>query len=201
MGLPKKLINLSESFSSLPGIGPKLSNRLALYLAVSAKPLARKLEESLGAVAQGLRNCDVCGNITEEESCEICSSTERDRTQIMIVEDSLDLYNIENAEVFNGLYHVIGGLISPINGISPNDLNINNLFDRIKREESLKEIVLALNPTIEGDSTSIYIKNEASKARSDIEFTQLAKGIATGSDIEFTSSKTLVDSVKSRVKF
>jgi recombination protein RecR len=201
MALPKKLVNLSENLSSLPGIGPKLSTRLALYMSINAKPLAKRLAESIDEVMDSLRACNVCGNITEEEVCEICENSERDNSVIMIVEDSLDLYNIEGADVFKGLYHVIGGLISPVNGVSPSDLNIRSLSDRVAKSPEVKEIVFALNPTIEGDSTSMYIKNEILRVRGDIEFTQLAKGIASGSDIEFTSSKTLGDSVRSRSRF
>lgn len=201
MGLPKQILNLSESFASLPGVGPKLSNRLALYLTVNAKPLAKKLSVAIEESLSILKQCRVCGNITDSDICEICSNEKRDKTVIMIVEDSLDLYNFESSGSFEGTYHVLGGLISPINGIGVSDINIQSLLSRIRSDESIKEVIFSLNPTIEGDSTSMYLKSEISKINSNIEFSQLAKGISSGSDIEFISSQTLGDSLKSRVKF
>lgn len=201
MGLPKQIMNLSDSFASLPGVGPKLSNRLALYLTVNAKPLAKKLSGAIEDSLASIKQCTICGNITAEQICEICADTERDKSQIMVVEDSLDLYNFESSGSFNGVYHVLGGLISPVNGIGVSDINIQSLIRRSKDDEEVKEIVFSLNPTIEGDSTSMYIKSEVSKINPNIEFSQLAKGISSGSDIEFISSQTLGESLKSRVKF
>ncbi|MEP7103508.1 MAG: recombination mediator RecR [Candidatus Dojkabacteria bacterium] len=201
MGLPKQILNLSDSFASLPGVGPKLSNRLALYLTVNAKPLAKKLSVAIEESLSSLRQCSICGNITDSDICEICSNEKRDKSVIMVVEDSLDLYNFESSGSFEGTYHVLGGLISPINGISVSDINISSLLSRVKSDESIKEIIFSLNPTIEGDSTSMYIKSEIVKINPAIEFSQLAKGISSGSDIEFISSQTLGESLKSRVKF
>lgn len=201
MGLPKQILNLSESFASLPGVGPKLSNRLALYLSVNAKPLAKKLSNSIDDALSSLRQCSVCGNITSDEVCEICSNPARNQSIIMVVEDSLDLYNFESSGTFEGVYHVLGGLISPINGIGVSDLNIQSLFSRARADKEISEIIFSLNPTIEGDSTSMYIKSEISKLSPNTQFSQLAKGISSGSDIEFISSQTLGESLKSRVKF
>ncbi len=201
MGLPKQILNLSDSFASLPGVGPKLSNRLALYLTVNAKPLAKKLSNAIEDSLANIKQCEICGNITDERVCEICADEERNKAIIMVVEDSLDLYNFESSGSFEGLYHVLGGLISPINGIGVSDINIQSLFNRVRNDENIKEIIFSLNPTIEGDSTSMYIKSEISKINPNIEFSQLAKGISSGSDIEFISSQTLGESLKSRVKF
>ncbi|MFS8131277.1 MAG: recombination mediator RecR [Candidatus Dojkabacteria bacterium] len=201
MGLPKQILNLSDSFASLPGVGPKLSNRLALYLTVNAKPLAKKLSSAIEDSLASIKQCSVCGNITDELVCEICADEKRNKTVIMVVEDSLDLYNFESSGSFEGVYHVLGGLISPINGIGVSDINIQSLFSRVRNDQGVKEIIFSLNPTIEGDSTSMYIKSEISKGSPDIEFSQLAKGISSGSDIEFISSQTLGDSLRSRVKF
>jgi len=201
MGLPKQILNLSDSFASLPGVGPKLSNRLALYLTVNAKPLAKKLSNAIEESLSSIKQCQICGNITSESICEICADEERNKAEIMVVEDSLDLYNFESSGSFEGRYHVLGGLISPINGIGVNDINISSLIRRVREDENIKEIIFSLNPTIEGDSTSMYIKSEVSKINPNIEFSQLAKGISSGSDIEFISSQTLGESLKSRVKF
>ncbi|MEO6729346.1 MAG: recombination mediator RecR [Candidatus Dojkabacteria bacterium] len=199
MGLPKQILNLSDSFASLPGVGPKLSNRLALYLTVNAKPLAKKLSNAIEDSLSSIKQCRICGNITDEDVCEICSNDARNKSIIMVVEDSLDLYNFESSGSFEGVYHVLGGLISPVNGIGVSDLNISSLIRRA--DESVKEIIFSLNPTIEGDSTSMYIKSEISKINPSVEFSQLAKGISSGSDIEFISSQTLGESLKSRVRF
>jgi len=200
MGLPKEVQNLSDLFSSLPSIGPKLSNRLALFLSVNGKSLASKLSHSLDEVVKSIRLCSNCSNITDTDFCEICTDSSRDRSIVIVVEDSLDLYNLEQTGEYKGMYQVLGGLISPINGIGPRDIKIDQLLNRLQDGE-IKEIILALNPNLEGDSTGLYIKNEIDKLGLDIKLTRLAKGIPAGSDIEFASSQTLIDSFNSRVSF
>jgi recombination protein RecR len=199
MSLPKEVQNLSELFGFLPGIGPKLSNRLSLYLAVSGKSLATRLSTSLDKVVTNIKLCDICSNITTGNLCEICLDSERNLSLIIVVEDSLDLYNIEQTGEYKGVYQVLGGLISPVNGIGPDDLKIEQLINRVKDEESKVEVVLALNATLEGDATGLYIKSRLEGFN--IKITKLAKGIPSGGDIEFASTQTLIDSLKSRSVF
>lgn len=200
MALPKELQNLSDLLNFLPSIGPKMSNRLSLYLAVQGKDLSRKISQSLIEVSEKIRLCSNCSNISVGELCEICSDELRNREVIIVVEDSLDLYNIEQTGEYSGLYQVLGGLISPVNGIGPRDIHIDQLVSRMKND-SVNEVILALNPNLEGDSTSLYIKNEIERAEIQVNITRLAKGIPSGGDIEFASSQTLIDSFKSRSGF
>jgi len=198
--LPKEIIELTDSFSSLPNVGPKLSARIALYLSVNAKDLAKKLSDSLEGVINNISKCNICGNVTNKDICSICDDDSRDKSIILIVEDSLDLINIESTKEFKGVYHVLGGVISPINGIGPDDINVTSL---IKRAEDvvIKEVILALNPNLEGDSTSLYLKDQLETVRPGLSITRLAKGIPMGGDLEYLSGQTIIDSMKSRINF
>lgn len=200
MNTPKEIVNLSEALNSMPGIGPKMSNRLAMYLSVSGKKQAINLANSLLEVTSKIKACKECGNVTTSEICEVCSDDNRKKDIFFVVEDALDLYSIEITREFTGLYHVLNGVISPINGVGPSDINLDSLFQRIK-DLKPKEIILGLNPNVEGDSTSMYLKNQIQKIDSDIKITRLAKGIPVGSDLEFVSQQTIVDSLKSRAEF
>jgi recombination protein RecR len=198
--LPKEITELADSFGSLPNVGPKLSARIALYLSVNAKDLAKKLSTSLEEVINNIAKCNICGNVTNSDICTICSDERRDNSIVLVVEDSLDLINIENTREFKGVYHVLGGVISPINGIGPDDINITSLISRIENS-SIQEVILALNPNLEGDSTSLYIKDQIDGVKQGISVTRLAKGIPVGGDLEYLSGQTIIDSMKSRINF
>ncbi len=198
MAFPKEIENLSELFSYLPSVGPKLSGRLSLYLGINGKELAKKLSNALIDVVNNVRTCRVCGNISNAEVCDICLDDNRDKTTLLIVEDPLDLINIESTKEYRGLYHVLNGLISPMNGIGPEELNIPTIVKRIK-ELNVLEIIFALNPNMEGESTTFYLKQEIEKEFPDIKITRLAKGIPVGGDIEFVSNQTIIDSMRSRI--
>lgn len=200
MAFPKEIQELSDAFSSLPGIGPKLSHRIALYLSVGGKNLAKKIERDISSMVSRIRLCERCNNVSTNPLCEICVDSNRETTKLIIVEDSMDLYNIESSGAYKGLYHVIGGVISPLNGITPDKLFIQSLFDRVKQDALISEIIFALNPSVEGESTTIFIKEGLADINQAIEITQLAKGIPFGSDIEFISGQTLRDSLFSRNK-
>lgn len=200
MAYPKEIQELSDSLNSLPGVGPRLSSRLALYLSVSAKDLSRRLSTSLLNVIESIKSCNKCGNVSNSDLCEICSDTQRNPKIVFIVEDAIDLSNIEATNEYNGLYHVLGGVISPMNGIGPDELNIQTLTNRIQ-EDGIEEIILGLNPNMEGDSTCLYIKNEIEREfpTTTIRISRLAKGIPAGGDIEYLSGQTIKDSLKRRV--
>ncbi|MCA9386419.1 recombination protein RecR [Candidatus Dojkabacteria bacterium] len=199
MALPRSIRDLSERFSSLPGVGPKLSNRIALYLSISNRKLASRLEDSLKDVTAKIRLCDNCFNVTDNESlCEICDDGQRDKSIILVVETPLELYSIEETGEYKGVYHVLHGIISPVNGIGPDEIRIRELLSRLKSDSDIKEIIFGLNPNLEGDSTSLYITNEIKDLDLDIKTTRLAKGIPTGSSIEYMSSQTLSDSLRRR---
>lgn len=184
----------------MPGIGPKLSSRLALYVATKGRSTGNNLSKILQEVLQSIQLCEQCNNVSTHSLCEICTDESRDQSILLVVEDALDLYNMENTGEFHGLYHVTGGLISPINGIGPDELYINTLIRRVRNTKP-KEIILGLNPTVEGDSTSLYIKQEVDQLHLEVTVSRLAKGIPVGSDIEFMSSQTLIDSMKLRNSF
>lgn len=201
--LPSEITEVSEKLSALPGIGPKLSKRLALYLGVRGRKSANSLSDTLKTLVDAIKLCSICGNVTTQAECNICKSGDRDESIVLIVEDSLDLYALEETGEFKGLYHVLGGVISPVNGVGPDDLTIQLLLDRIKNNDSITELIFGLNPNVEGDATSLYIRNEVEDAFLDrgVSFSKLAKGIPVGSDIEYMSSQTLVDSVIARRAF
>ncbi len=201
MALPKSIINLSETLSSLPGVGNKLSHRIALYLSINNKKLATSLANSLTESVSKIRECVICSNVTEStDICEICEDSERNSSLIMVVESPLDLYTIEESGNYSGLYHVLKGVISPVNGVGPDDLTIDKLLLRIKKNNA-EELIYALNPDLEGDSTSLYIKAQVENMYKNVKQTILAKGIPSGASLEYMSSSTINESLKSRSAF
>lgn len=200
MAYPKEIQELNDALNSLPGVGPRLSSRLALYLSVNAKELSRRISTSLLKVIENIKSCSKCGNVSSSDLCDICENTQRNPKLVFVVEDPIDLANIESTKEFNGLYHVLGGVISPMNGIGPDELNIQKLLNRVK-EDGVEEIIFGLNSNMEGDSTCLYIKNELERNPeiSDVKVSRLAKGIPAGGDIEYLSGQTIKDSLKRRV--
>ncbi|BCX13833.1 MAG: recombination protein RecR [Candidatus Dojkabacteria bacterium] len=195
--LPQEIQRVSEMFSSFPGIGPKLSYRLGLFAAIKGKQNAQNLVDSINKMLRVITVCKECGNVASQNICDICNDPKRDKETIVVVEDSLDLYSIEDTKVYNGLYHVLQGVISPINGVTPDDLTISLLLQRVK-SGNVKEVVFALNPTVEGDSTVLYIQKKIQEINSQIKTTRLAKGIPSGSDLEFIAPQTIAESLKRR---
>lgn len=203
MGLPKTINEMSDSFSALPGVGPKLSNRIALYLAITNKSLGRKLAHDVSEALAKIKQCKICKNITEEEVCEICEDVRRDQSTLMVVESSLDLYSIEQTGDFEGRYHVLNGLISPVNGVGPEDLTIRQLVNRLKGDEQIEEVIFALSTNLEGESTTMYVRHEIEESLTGrtIRLTSLAKGIPVGSSLEYLSQQTIADSILRRADF
>ena len=182
------LDNAVEQLSKLPGIGGKTALRLALFLLREDEEVAVSLGESLIAMRKNIQYCHKCHNISENETCEICSNPRRDPSVVCVVESVKDVLTIEATREFHGLYHVLGGVISPLDGVSPSDLEIDSLVERVKTE-GIKEIILALNPTIEGDTTNFYIFRRL--ADTDVSISILARGISIGNELEYTDELTL----------
>jgi len=157
--LPENIIKFINLLERLPGLGPKSSARIAMHILKSSKEFNTSLSEVIGNLNDTVKRCKRCSNLSSNEFCTICSDRSRDQTKICIVEDALDVYTFENSIEYNGLYHVLEGIISPVNGIGPEDLTINKLLARIKNE-NIKELIIATNPTIEGEATAMYIKDE-----------------------------------------
>lgn len=192
------LDNAIEQLSKLPGIGGKTALRLALFLLREEEESAVAIGKSIINLRKNIRYCKRCHNISESELCELCSNPRRDASTICVVESVKDVLTIEATREFHGLYHVLGGVISPLDGISPADLEIDSLVDRV-RNEDIKEIILALNPTIEGDTTNFYIFRRL--ADTGVNVSILARGISIGNELEYIDELTLGRSIINRVPF
>ena len=182
----------------LPGIGRKTALRLALHLLRQEEDVAVGLGEALIALRREIRYCRECHNICEDEVCDICRSTRRDHSVVCVVENVKDVLTIEATHEFTGVYHVLGGVISPLDGIAPSDLEIESLCERV-RGGGIREVILALNPTIEGDTTNFYIFRKL--AETGVTVSILARGISIGNELEYTDELTLGRSIINRVPF
>ena len=187
-----------NEISKLPGIGKKSALRLVLHLLRQDEGVAVALGEAIIKLRKEINYCKVCHNISENEICEICSDEKRDKSTVCVVENIKDVISIENTRQFNGVYHVLGGIISPIDGISPNDIEIESLVERVKTEE-IKEIILALSTTMEGDTTNFYIFRKL--AGCDVKISILARGVSIGDELEYTDEVTLGRSILNRTLF
>lgn len=192
---PQPVLRLIEAFSRLPGIGPKSASRLTYYLLRSQSDETTELAEALKELRERTQFCSTCFNITEDNPCPICHSEERDRSVICIVEEPLDVMAIERTREYRGLYHVLHGVISPMDGIGPEDLRIRELIDRIE-VSAVTEIILATNPSLEGENTAMYIQRKISKPS--IKITRLARGLPMGGDLEYADEVTLARALEGR---
>ncbi|NPD85809.1 recombination protein RecR [Lentimicrobium sp. L6] len=187
-----------NELSKLPGVGKRSAMRLALHLLKQEKTHVKRLGESLIKMREEMRFCNKCHNISEKEICNICSNPKRDPSIVCIVEDIRDVLAIENTGQFTGLYHVLGGLISPMDGISPSDLEIRSFLTRIK-EENIEEVIFALAATVEGDTTNFYIFKQLKESKTKV--SSLARGVAIGDEIEFADEVTLGRSIIQRLPY
>lgn len=190
--------NLIERLSSLPGIGRKSAERMANYLLDCPAEEAESLANAIRRVKSAVHPCSVCFNLTEGELCDICRDSRRDHQSVCVVEQPRDLLALEAASIFNGVYHVLGGRLAPLNGIGPEDLKIGELVKRV-RQGGVKEILMATNPTLEGDGTALFISNLL--ANDPVKITRLARGIASGSVLEFANREMLADAIRGRQSF
>lgn len=193
------LENAVSKLSMLPGIGRKTALRLALHLLRRDKSEGEALGESIINLCREVKYCSVCHNISESELCDICGSERRDHTTVCVVENINDVMSVERTSQFNGVYHVLGGVISPMDGIGPDLLEIDSLIERV-RSGSVKEVILALGATMEGDTTNFYIYRKLAPF-TDVKVTQLARGVAVGNDLEYTDEITLGRSLLQRTLF
>jgi len=193
----KLLAEAVEQISRLPGIGRKTALRLALYLVKEHPSQTFQLTDALRKLRAEIRLCQHCYNISDRDVCDLCSSARRDKSMVCVVEDTRDVMAIENTAQYQGLYHVLGGVISPVNGIGPGDLRIESLIQRIsKPDPEIREIILAISPTMEGDTTAFFIHRKLSSFP--VKVTTIARGIPVGGDLEFTDEITLGRSITSR---
>ncbi len=193
---PRAVTRLIEEFHRLPGIGPKTAQRLTFFLLRAPKEQAQALAEALMQLKERITECSVCYNIAEENPCAICRDEARDRSLVCVVEEPLDVLAIERTREYNGLYHVLHGAISPVEGIGAEDLRIQELVTRIEREPLIREVVLATNPNLEGEATAMYIERQL-RSRG-IRLTRLARGLPMGGDLEYADEVTLTRALEGR---
>ena len=199
--LPKAVQNLIDEFSKLPGIGPKTAARLVFYLLKKPKSDIEAFGQAVLRLNQNLKYCKECFSITEDEICSICSDSGRKGEILAVVEEPLDIVAVEKSRGYSGLYHVLGGVISPIDGIGPEDLRIKELLDRLKNNPKIKEVILATNPSLEGEATATYIKSKIDEFGGEIEITRIARGLPVGGDLEYADEITLLQSLEGRKKY
>ncbi len=192
------LDNAVGELSRLPGIGRKTALRLALYMLRQDPSMAEQIGRAIVEMRRGIRYCRICHNISESELCPICASVHRDRNTVCVVENVKDVMAFERTGQFRGLYHVLGGVISPIDGIGPDMLEIRSLVDRVKTED-VQEVILALPATMEGETTNFYIYRRLQDTN--VKITQLARGLAVGNEIEYIDEITLGRSLSGRTLF
>lgn len=195
MQYPAPIAKLMNSFTKLPGIGAKSAARLAFYVLTMNEADVTEFAQSLINVKRDLTYCGVCGNITDTDPCIICQDTARDRSQVIVVEDARDVASLERMQEYHGLYHVLHGVLSPMDGTGPEDLNITPLIKRLQ-DDTIQEVIIATNATAEGEATAMYLSRLLKPAG--IKVTRLAHGLAVGSDIEYADEMTLFRAIEGR---
>ena len=189
------ITRLVEALTKLPGIGEKSASRLAFHILGSPEEYARELAQAILDVKEKIRLCSVCMNITEQDPCRLCQDPSRNEEIVCVVEEPNDLYAIEKTGSFNGKYHVLHGVISPLDGIGPDEIYVKELLERLK-DGTIKEVLLATNPVVEGDATALYLKEQI--VPFGVKVTRIARGIPVGGDLEYTDGATLTDAIRGR---
>ncbi|OHE69762.1 MAG: recombination protein RecR [Treponema sp. GWB1_62_6] len=191
------LDRIVASLSKLPGVGKKSATRMAYYVLDADPSWARSLAEQLSGLHEAIRRCSTCGSYTESDPCPVCADPQRERTTICVVERPQDVRVIEESREYRGLFHVLGGVIAPLEGIGPDDLSIGPLLERVRRG-GVRELILAMNPTVEGDTTALYLQRLLKD--SGVELTRLASGLPVGGDLEYADRLTLSRSFRGRIR-
>lgn len=199
MKIARPIAALIESFQKLPGVGPKSAQRLTYYLLHVPQSQLDDFAESVERLKKDTVLCSTCKNVSEEDPCSICSDGARDHSLVMVVEQPLDILAFEKTGRYKGVYHVLHGAISPLENIGPDEIYVQDLLNRIKDNESgIKEVIIATNPTMEGEATSMYIKKQLSIVNSKLLITRLGMGIPTGADLEYADETTLTQALEGR---
>jgi len=195
---PHNLNKIIELFSRLPGVGPKTAERLVFYLLNQEPKFCQDLAAGILNIGETVKKCNQCHNWSEKELCLICADQRRDQSVITVVAEQRDIAALEKTHAFGGVYHVLDGYLNPIEGIMPDKLNIKKLLERINSQK-IKEIVLALNPTIEGETTALYLTKILKKNYPEIKLTKLARGLPQGGDLEYADEITLINAFRGRI--
>ncbi len=197
--VPRPIQEAAAAFDGLPGIGPRAALRYAYWLAAQPKDLILKSARAIQGLAEGVKRCAVCGAWSDDQGCIYCNDPKREGTSLCVVGTSQDIRVIEESGAFKGRYHVLGGLIDPIEGRLPENLNMQSLFDRLARPDNrYTEVILALDPDVTGDTTALYIMKKL--AGSDLTVTRLARGLQNGAQIEYADGTTIADALQNRKK-
>ncbi|MEI8143165.1 MAG: recombination mediator RecR [Candidatus Berkelbacteria bacterium] len=198
--LPENIQNLIDQFSRLPGVGPKTAARLVFYLLSKPEREVSDLGKAVLNLLPGITLCGSCYNFSEGSICSVCADDKRNRSLIAVVEEALDVVALEKTRCFPGVYHVLGGVISPINGIGPDDIRVNQLIARIKQGD-VTEIILSTNPNLEGEATASYVKQKVDETGLGIKVTRIARGLPMGGDLEYADEVTLKRSLEGRREY
>ena len=204
MKIPKAVTNLIESFERLPGVGPKSAQRLTFYLLHVPQGELDKFSESVQNLKKGTILCSICFSIGETDPCDICADTQRDKSTICVVEEPLDVLSLERNGRYKGIYHVLHGRIDPLNNIGPDEIYIRQFMDRLKSNPNgsagveVKEIILATNPTMEGEATAMYILKQLKIQNPDLKITRIGRGLPVGADLEYADEVTLQRAMEGR---
>lgn len=193
------LDEITESFSRLPGIGKKSASRIANSLLKADPVFLKRFSLQLSTLQDKIHPCPICGSWTEEETCSVCSNPTRDMSLICVVEEAQDVSTIENSHEYHGLFHVLGGVINPLEGVGPDQLRITSLMERV-RTKGVQEVILATNPTVEGDTTALYVQRLLTEEFPSLTVTRLASGLPVGGDLEYADSLTLARSFRGRTR-
>ena len=193
--LPKAIVNLINVFERLPGIGPKSATRLAFYLLNTPNSFVEEISSDLLRLKKEIKICRECFGVSESEVCDICSDSKRDKKVICVVERAIDVMALENVGGYRGVYHVLGGVLNPLDHVSPEDLKIEELLERIRKmingENAKIEIIMATNPTMEGEATALYIRKKIKEMNGEIKVSRIGSGLPMGADLEFADQATL----------
>lgn len=195
---PASITRLIDAFAALPGIGEKTATRLAFYLVRSPGNVTRELGEAAANLKIKLQLCPCCRNITDSEKCTVCANSQRDTSQICVVEEALDVLAFEKTGSFKGIYHVLHGVLNPLDGIGPDQLTIENLIDRVRAAPPV-EIILAMNPSTEGEATAMYLSKQLQPFN--LKITRIARGLPTGSELSYADEVTLAAALRGRQNF
>lgn len=203
--LPKQVGRLIEELAKLPGIGPKSASRLVFYLLARPKMRTQELGQAISNLKDNLKKCRECFNISENDLCPICQDESRNKNKILVVETALDVIALEKSKEFKGVYHILGGVIKPIEGIGPDELHLRELLVRIRENEKIEEIILATNPDLEGEATAMYLAKKISDLGEKLDrrvlVTRIARGLPVGADLEYADEVTLTRALEGRREY
>ena len=201
MKIPKAIQQVIESFERLPGIGPKTAQRLTFYLLHVPQGELDRFALSLQNLKKGTMMCSICFSIDETDPCSICSDIKRDQSVVCVVEQALDVLALEKSRKYHGAYHVLHGKIDPLNNIGPDEIKIGELLRRVSEQEGIKEVILATNPTMEGEATAMYIAKQLKANNAELKVTRIGRGLPTGADLEYADPTTLEQAMQGRNEY